>query len=75
MDSRVQSTVGCFPELFFFRGGGACGVAKAIYKQLCLGPVHLDIIIIILRLGSNRCAAALVVINICSSLPKMCATE
>ena len=37
MGSRAQSTVGSFPELcFLFRGTGASGVAKEIYKQLCL---------------------------------------
>ena len=36
-----------------FHGAGACGVAKAIYKQLCfspLGPVLIVLIIIIIRL-------------------------
>ena len=32
---QVQSTNGCFLSFFsVFRGAGACGVAKAIYKQL-----------------------------------------
>ena len=37
MGLREQSIVGCFPDLCFsvFRGSGACGVAKATYKQLC----------------------------------------
>ena len=37
MGLSVKSTVGWFPELCFFMvlsGSGACGVAKAIYKQL-----------------------------------------
>ena len=35
MGLRVQSIVGCFPEFVFpvFRSSGACGAAKAIYKQ------------------------------------------
>ena len=35
MDLREQSIVGCFSDFCFsvFRGAGACGVAKAIYKQ------------------------------------------
>ena len=37
MGSKVQSTIGCLPYLFssLFCGTGACGVATAIYKQLC----------------------------------------
>ena len=40
---REQSIVGCFPELYFsiFRGSGACGVSKAIYKQFCFSQLGL----------------------------------
>ena len=43
MGLREQSIVGCFPELYFpvFRGAGACGVAKVIYKQF--GFSHLGL--------------------------------
>ena len=43
MDSRVQSTVGCFSKLCLWVcwWAGACGVAKAIYKQLCFSNLGL----------------------------------
>ena len=52
MGLRKQSIVGCSHELCFsvFRGAGACGVAKAIYKQFFspFGPGLLVLIIIII---------------------------
>ena len=53
MGLRVQSTIGCFRELFtsVFLGTGTCGFAKAIDKQLCFfhfWPVLLALIIVII---------------------------
>ena len=36
-----------------FRDAGACGVAKAIYKQLCFSHLVLIIIIIIIKNAVN----------------------
>ena len=82
MDDGLITLFSCFYAgfLLFSPKGSVTGcdslLASFCYlKVYVISRSYILFRVLLLRLGINRCAVSLVVINICTSILKMCVTE